>query len=131
MDVTVYLPDEIGLWAKQRGVNTSRTLRDELEAMMTRETAMEAALDGAAEVRLDLIDSEGRAYVGRFTGDLVVEGNGQAVYLTEDQRILLHDWKNDSLHELEDAEEELRERLNNEDYIAACNVLGNKPIVDI
>jgi post-segregation antitoxin (ccd killing protein) len=39
MDITVYLPDEIGQWAKDAGLNLSQMLRAEVEAARQRRTA--------------------------------------------------------------------------------------------
>ncbi|HUF69808.1 MAG TPA: hypothetical protein VMM79_14285 [Longimicrobiales bacterium] len=127
MDITVYLPDELGLWAKSADVNLSRTLRDAVEALKVRAET----LSEAAEIRLQLIDGDGRKFAGRFTGTLIAEGRDSAAYLTDDDRVLVHDWKNDSIIEIEDAEEELREWLPQDGYIEACASLGLEPVIDL
>jgi hypothetical protein len=131
MDVTLYLPDEIGKWAKENDINLSRTLRDQLEAIMEQTKAREAALKGASEVQLKLVNPDGHWYVGRFTGTLITEGGACGVYLTEDDRILVHDWNRDEIAELSDPEGELRGWLNDEAYVEACNALGIDPVIDI
>jgi post-segregation antitoxin (ccd killing protein) len=131
MDVTLYLPDHIGQWAKEAGVNMSRTLRDELEAMMTQQTAMANALENAEEIRLDLADKDGRPYVGRFTGKLVIVGDTCTLYVTDDERVLVHDTDREQIVELDDLEEELPNWFVGEDYIDACNALGVSAVVDI
>jgi post-segregation antitoxin (ccd killing protein) len=39
VDITVYLPDDIGTWAKEEGLNLSATLRAEIEAERERRKA--------------------------------------------------------------------------------------------
>jgi post-segregation antitoxin (ccd killing protein) len=123
MDVTLYLPDEIGRWAKESGINLSRTLRDALEALMTRA----AAATEADEIRLELEDKEGRPFTGRFTGREVAE----CVYSTDDDRILFYDADRKEIVTIDDPVEELRGLLDDETYLEACHELGVEPVLDV
>src|SRR6266581_3784652 len=59
MDITIYLPDELGQWAKDAGLNLSQTLRSEVEAERHRRTAVDQTLESAGVVHLH-VDGPGR-----------------------------------------------------------------------
>jgi hypothetical protein len=123
MDVTVYLPDEIGAWAKENEVNLSGTLREAIMAMRIREET----LKDSDEIHLNLVSEEGRSFVGRFTGKLLVSTEQVDVYLTQDERIFVH--TGDTVIEV--LEDDLEKWVKGEDYLEACMQLGVEPIVDL
>jgi hypothetical protein len=132
MDITVYLPDELGQRAKTAELNLSRLLRDAVTDELERRAAVSSTLKDAQEYLLDLEDDEGRSYVGRLTGvRLSAAGEFGGVYLADDQRVLLHDSERGRLWEIDYPETELRDHLDDDDYIDAMNALGHKPIIDI
>src|SRR6266516_3105012 len=101
MDITIYLPDELGKWAKENDLGLSRMLRDAVEEEKRRREA-EAALEaGRATHKLDVREPDG--YGGddditvRLHGTLIAtqdvdDGHGSTeVYLGEDGKLYIHD----------------------------------------
>ncbi len=128
MDITVYLPDEIGERAKAAKLNLSAMLRAAVTAELERMDAMAQTMESAAEITLDLEDSAGRPYKGRFVGREIAED----VYVTDDERVLFYDQREGRVHEIEDPVEGLRDLCHTtEDYAEACEALGVVPVVDI
>lgn len=131
MDITVYLPDELGTEAKAAGLNLSALLRarvtEELDAMK----AVKHALSEATEHTIRLRDGEDRPYRGRFEGVLLVEDRGVDVYLVADERLLVHEPDEGRVSQINDPEEELRSWLNDEEYIEVMAAIGREAVVDI
>jgi hypothetical protein len=76
---------------------------------------------------LELITEGNVAFVGRFTGWHVVEARGYDIYVTDDKRVI---WVNEDGSHSEDLEDDqLRERLSLDDYLAVLNVLGEGDLV--
>ena len=78
-------------------------------------------------------DADGRGYVGRITGKEIAhdEAAEATVYLTDDERVIVHDGKNGRHWEIEDPAEELREWLNDAAYCDAMGALGETPVIDL
>jgi len=133
VDITVYLPDEIGARAKEADLPFSRLLRAAVEEELNRREAVVETLTDSSEYEvLNLEDNEGRLYTGRLVGTMIAEGrNDVFVYLTDDERVLVHDNRHSKVHEIEDEEAELREWLEEEQYVEAMNALGLQPVVDL
>ena len=128
MDVTVYLPDELGQRAKAARFKLSRMLRaaiqEELETMATKQRTLESA----EEIVLDLVDEEERPYKGRFVGTEIAED----VYLADDDRVLFHDRDKLRYYVVDDPGEELRNLCHSDtDYFEAMNALGLEATIDI
>lgn len=127
MDITVYLPDEIGAWAKASELNLSRLLRDAVEEEKGRQEAVADALEGAEEIELDLESDEGHQYVGTFVGNVIAKGEDSEVYLTDDERLVIYrpaDMKAEVIESQYCDEEHLAQWLDHESYLAACVALG-------
>jgi hypothetical protein len=129
MDVTVYLPDDMAPLVKrakkeERGL-LSQLLRDALTTEMERRDAMSETLTDAKEIELELEDNDGNPYKGRFTGKEIDRDGSDAVYLTDDERVLIYDAELAVYWEVEDPESEL------EEWPAAARALGITPVVDI
>ena len=92
---------------------------------LTNETTYEVYLE----------DEEGRGYTGRITGQLIASDETSRgvldVYLTDDERVLLHDDGKCSVLELENPADELRENLSPGVYAVAMHALGERPVVDL
>jgi len=130
-DTTVYLPDTMKDWAKANKVNMSRLLRDAIEQLRREEQEVESTLKGAKPVKLGIQDGA-RTYTLRFTGVLLAENRaGSEVYLTDDERIVIYEPEHERYHEVDDAEEELRDWLEPDTYVDAMNSLGISPEVDL
>ncbi len=132
MDVTVYLPEDIGKRAKAEGLNLSRLLRDAVSQELERRDAVSKALEDPKTYEVALEDRDGRGYVGRITGKEIAfdDRAEKTVYLTTDERILVHDAHRNDYFEVDDPEE-LRDALHEGAYIDALNALGEQPVVDL
>lgn len=128
MDVTVYLPDEIGKRAKDEGINLSRTLRTALEGELGRLEQMRRATGDSQvfEVRVAKNDDE---FTGRITGSLIDRSGDSAVYLTDDERVVVYDEFRTSVETF--TVSEAREKLSPEKFSEALRTLGVTPVVDL
>ena len=138
MDITVYLPNDIGNQAKEAGMNLSRTLRDAVESELEHTRAMRELTAGTnnREWFLQLQTPDGEPYQGRVMGVLLCENHqGDQVILTEDER-LIHYCPQQAKHwVMEDDEDALRETLrdvcDDDEYISAMAKLGYTATVDL
>lgn len=134
MDIMVYLPEEVGTWAKEAGINFSATLRQALIERRAQTGAVEATLadSGVHEVT---VDADGRAYTARISGTIIASNDrtGDLVFLTEDEQVILYEERKERLHYLQDGEidEVLRGFLDDGEYIDAMNALGLDPVIEI
>ena len=136
MDITVYLPDVLGKRAKGEGVNLSRMLRAALEEHFWEADAMATALENAREYKFELHDRDGDPYTGRLTGKRIAAEDRYEVYLTTDERVLVHDTDDATVWEAgtdegPDLEESLRAILDHDAFKDAMRALGIKPVVDL
>jgi post-segregation antitoxin (ccd killing protein) len=135
VDITVYLPDEIGERAKKEDLKLSRMLRDAVIAEFDRKDAVNRLLGETQTYEVELRDAAGREYTGRITGRLLYESLGQRFYLTETGRLLFV---------VDDRYEEVEGGLDGaasfiagwaQDYpdqiLDACEALGVKPVIDL
>ncbi len=133
MDITVYLPDELGKRAKRENVNLSRMLRDALIEEFQRRDTMKATLDDMQVYEVEVEDDEGKVYTGRITGSQIAydESGDVTVFLTDDERVIVHDGKRMKYWVLDDPEEQLRGWLGPAEYYEAVDALGITPVVDL
>ena len=144
MDITVYLPDEIGARAKDAGLNLSGLLREAVTGALDRREVVEAAVTDMAERRVET--SEGRfgdsPVILRFTGKQLAGDSDVTVivWLIEDGRVLLEDRESYSV--FADAEEfaawvedwQRRDNLGGSSEATlrdAVVALGIVPVVDL
>lgn len=127
MDITIYLPDELGERAKKHNVNLSRLLRDALIAQFEQEDTVEKTLQREKEFTLRLEDQDGRTYKGRITGVEIAEN----VYLTTDESVVVYEPDTLRFSVAEDPETDLEGMLPQDQYIKAMNALGIEPTVDL
>lgn len=132
MDITVYLPDEIGERAKAAELNLSRMLRDAVTEELERRTAVENTLSDSQTIELELEDDEGRIYTGRITGaEIARQDHGDwSVFLAQDGRVILYDGERMKYWVLDDPAAELA-HLDPAVYAEACSALGIKAVVDL
>lgn len=132
MDITIYLPDELGKRAKAEGINLSRTLRAALAHELPRRDAMTDTLKDIETYELGLLDHEGHPYSGRVTGKHIASDESQyaTVYLTDDGRVILYDERAQKHWVLEDPEADLQS-LPPAEYTAAMDALGIKAVIDL
>ena len=135
MQITVYLPDEIGEKAKGAGLNLSGLLRTAVIDELERRRAMEATLDELVEYEVDMVDDEGRSYIGRITGKRIAVGSrDEEVFVTDDERVLVYDPNDEGRRmcaEVEDPAEDLQTILDSDLYVEAMSALGLKAIIDL
>lgn len=130
LDITVYLPDELGQRAKEAELPFSRLLRSAVQDELARR---EAATDGADQMErheLQVRDDRGD-YTARFTGQQVGGSDHHEVYLLEDGRVLWHDAREARLQEVDDPVEDLREILKTGTYRSVVERLGLTPVVEL
>jgi hypothetical protein len=137
VDITVYLPDEIGARAKREQLKLSRLLRDAVQTELDRRDALHALLGEPQIYEVDLMTEEERRYTGRITGKLVVEVAGYRLFVTEDQRFLVvveDEYEYEELHGgVRAAVERLAGWLADapDEFILACERIGAKPVIDL
>ena len=129
MDITVYLPDEIGQWAKEAGINLSQTLRAALEAERSRRDTVAPILTDSAEHKI-YVAERGVEYV--LHGALIAQDYDHDVeaYLGEDRRIYVYDVKRERLREISNPDE-LRDWSSDGLYVDAMRALGRIPVLHI
>lgn len=131
MDITVYLPDELGQRAKAENVNLSRLLRDTLEAQFREDDTMAAVLDDATQFTLALENEDGIGYRGRFTGKLIARGEAVEVYLTDSGNVLVYD-PDKLTYWTETPETDLQELIGDQDaYLEAMAALGREATINL
>jgi hypothetical protein len=139
VDITVYLPDDVGRRAKdaEPKLNLSHLLRTAVEEELSRREAIGEALEGAEEVVVEMDDD----YYVRFTGKEIVRGEGYTLgvdyaghaagyvlYLLEDERVVLcPDYGG---YIILDDPTEFRPD-SDEEYIEMMRALGLKAVVDL
>jgi hypothetical protein len=129
MNITVELPDEIGQWATESGINLSQMLRAELEAERTRRDTVASTLADSAQHKIHVAE-EGLDYV--LHGALIAQDYDHEVeaYLGDDERIYVYDAGRQRLHEV-DSPQDLGDWLADGLYIDAMRALGQKPVLHI
>jgi hypothetical protein len=132
VDITVYLPDEIGTRAKEAELPFSRMLRDAVEDELARREVIGQTLsDGIEEHEVDLDDVTG-VITGKCLG--VTDDGDAEFYLTDDERLLVYDANRQQVSEVEDPEAELGEWIeqsgkDTEVVASVMRKLGLKPRV--
>jgi hypothetical protein len=132
MDITVYLPDEIGKRAKaaEPELNLSRLLRDAVEEELGRRERVELMHGDMQEHEVELESPEGTVYTGVVLGkQLAEEDDGVTVFFTADERVVAYDENRLTLTLVEDAEDFKDAAL--EVYLAVADALGQKARVEV
>lgn len=131
MDITVYLPDDLGAQAKAAGINLSRTLRDAITEELRMRDAVQSTLQSPTVFKLVIEGRDGSRYTGRITGSRIAAEDRHEVYLTDDERVIGYDSHNCEHWTIEDPQADLRSILGNEEYAAAMTALGITPVIDL
>jgi hypothetical protein len=131
VDITVYLPDEIGRQAKDAELNLSGLLRSAVTDELERREAMNKTLTETETYEVYLEDGDGRGYTGTITGKKLGWEDEVEVFLTSDERVLVYDGKRSEYHEVTDPAEQLRNWLGAAEYFDVVTALGGKPRVDL
>jgi hypothetical protein len=130
MNITVYLPDEIGEQAKAADINLSRLLRDAVTAELHRREVLRTMLKESQVHEVAVEDRDGNSFTGRITGRVIAEDEPITVFLTDDERVLVYDEKRLAYWEADDPQEDLRD-LSDAEYAAAMQALGLDAIIDL
>ncbi len=135
MDITVYLPDDVGRRAKEAELPLSQMLRAAVLTELERREAMETAIEGSKEIVLDLENENGNRYKGRFTGKYLAESGDCQVYVTDDTRLIVYDANKLRYYEYdaedEDAVAEAVGDLGTDTCAEVMGALGFEYTVDI
>lgn len=142
MDITVYLPDELGARAKEANLNFSRLLRDRVEIELRVRHAMRAAAGEAVDWEIELESGSGHTYKGRVRGTLLVEGSrgvyiGSQIIVTEDGRFIFYDANNLQHYELDEGDTEVFARsirelcYDDEEYVEVMAKIGREAVIDL
>jgi len=135
VDITIYLPDDLGTWAKERELNLSRMLRGAVEAERHRRQAIGAALAEADTIDLDAEDDDGTGYTARIHGTLIAAQGGSTypgvyVYLGKDEQVYVYDETSGKLHRNIEPDD-LRELADEATYVQAMHAIGQVPVIDV
>lgn len=137
MNVNLYLPDELGQQAKEADLPLSQLLRAAVVDELERRAAVSETLKESEVHALDLEDKDGNPYFGRLEGRLIAYDDSQwtkpvAVFLTTDERLMVHEHEKFNLWEVEnDPETVLRDLLGDGPFMEAMVALGIKPTIDV
>lgn len=130
MDITIYLPDELGKWAKEHNLGLSRMLRESVEdEKRRRDAAAKAAADDFARIEVydDKRDRE-VSFQGREIG--YADYLDQTAYLTPKNAIVVHSADRQQLWIYDDYQEFLgdSDEPNHPDEMTAqvAEALGEK-----
>jgi hypothetical protein len=136
MNITIYLPDDLGRWAKEHGLGLSRMLRGAVEAKRERQQAVAGTLARAQTADLPIEDDDGNTCTARLHGTLIARRDGDVapgveVYLGQDKMIYVYDEMAGKLHQGV-GRDELRDWLTDSGtYVRAMRALGEEVIIDV
>jgi hypothetical protein len=136
MDITIYLPDDLGKWAKEHELPLSRMLREAVEAEQSRQLAIQNTLEEAGTTELEVEDDDGDSYTARIHGTLIAEQGGGSypgvyVYLGKDENVYVYEESSGKLYR-DVAHSDLRDWLPDDAaYSDSMRALGEDVIIDI
>lgn len=131
MDVTVYLPDELGARAKEEKINLSGTLRAAVKTELGRREKVRKAvgdLGKPKEFKVRVVEND-KEHTGRITGWAIDHNNDWDVYLTADDRVIVYNEFRSSYDAM--TLDEARAGLDATLFPDALSFLGVEPIVDL
>ena len=83
------------------------------------------------EIELELENDNGDRYIGEITGvELAVDGR-YSIITTDDDRVIVYDPQEFKHFEVDDPETDLRNYLDQDDYVVAMGLLGKKARIRI
>jgi hypothetical protein len=129
MDITIYLPDDLGTWAKEHDLGLSRMLRAAVEDEKRRQEAASTTLGKAATHELE-VEGKERHYTARLHGTEIATDDLRHAYLGEDGEIYLYNERTQTLDRGVEPRN-LRDYLSEEAYVEAMEALGETVVIDI
>ncbi|MFN2490119.1 MAG: hypothetical protein ABR529_10340 [Actinomycetota bacterium] len=136
MDITVYLPDDIGKRAKEAGLPFSQLLRGAVHAELERRERVAETLSDIESYEVPIQTPEGSMVIGRITGKFIAEAtrSGVDVYLTSDRRVLIYDQRREQVEDVTHNPAAAFEWFKDRDvdaYISAMEAIGESPVIDL
>jgi hypothetical protein len=141
VDITVYLPDNVGQWAKNAGLNLSATLREAIEDERQRREVRDVG--GESVVHELFVDDDLGGHTVRLHGKDLFHDDGRrsgfaTLYATEDGRLFVYHEGEAQLYEIDDPTDPdyggngLRAHFPDDAaYVAAMAAIGEKAVIDI
>lgn len=131
MDITIYLPDELGQWAKHNGIKLSRMLRDAVEGEKKRREAVAGVLLRGSEItELPVEDEERGSGTARVHGTRLVRDGDIEVFLGENKKLYVYDGGKRDLRE-DVRPEKLHGWIGDAAYYQVLRDLGEEFVFDV
>lgn len=130
MDITVYLPDDLGQWAKESKINMSRMLRDQIQVERDRRQAVAGILADSKTTELPVEDEDVGYCTMRMHGTSLVRDGDFEVFLGQDEKLYLYDGEKLKLHSDVEAAD-LHRWLVEPAVYQVLRRLGVKPVFDV
>jgi hypothetical protein len=135
VDITVYLPDELGSWAKDNKLNFSATLRAAVEDERKQRAALATALEDASSYDLRIEEhATGKSYTARLHGTQIAGELGNdtsVVFLGKDELIYVYDTDKSRLYEGVQVSDLRKWLTRDADYARAMIALGEPVVIDV
>jgi hypothetical protein len=137
VDITIYLPDELGQWAKENNLPLSRMLRDAVTEQRQQGAAVAKTLEDIKtyDVQVEMKGSYD-TYTARIHGALIGtdERNGGDVtfYLGKNEQVFVYDERESKLY-TDVSDEDLEAWLSEsseETHIEVMTALGREAVID-
>jgi len=130
LNITVYLPEEIGTWAKKADLNLSYMLRRAVEGEQHRQAVRMNLGDQSGVHELEVQDKHKRIYTARFHGRLLTEHDGVTAYLSDDGNIWTYDGSSFDLCPHDEPWLDLQD-WPLDDYLTVMEAIGVTGVVEI
>jgi hypothetical protein len=131
VDITIYLPDELGQWAKHNGIKLSRMLREAVEGeKKRREAVADVLLRGSETTELPVEDDDIGCYTVRLHGTRLVRDGDIVVFLGENKKLYVYDGGKRDLHS-DVRPEKLNGWIVDAAYYQVLRDLGEEFVIDV
>jgi hypothetical protein len=91
MNLNVYLPDELGAWAKKADLPLSRMLRGAVERERERQHTVDETLGRADVYRADVEGEDGLGFTVKIHGTLLAASGTVRAFIGRDEQVFAHD----------------------------------------
>lgn len=131
MNLSVYLPDELGNWARGADLPLSRMLRQAVEAERRRRETLTGTMGKAGIYEADVAGEDGKGFTVRVHGSLIAFSGTIRAFIGHDERLFAYDSADGGTMHYLDSPAELEQLLELDAYIAAMHALGLRPVIDV
>lgn len=129
---TVYLPDDLGQWAKDQNLNLSAMLRHAVLRVQRHQAAVAEAESRPDVFMLPVDTAEGRTYTVRLHGKLVAHTDDYALYLTGTDQFFLHVTADgNELRELDRITDLDPKAFDLDFYVTAADAMQEDVVIDV